>query len=95
MKRTTVIFRKFKEGDIVAIFPYDIEHGYYVNSYMHIGQHGSCDIGIVYTTKLATEEEYKPLLNELISIGYDDLKVGKKIHHSTYIKAVEIARNKR
>jgi hypothetical protein len=42
-KKTTemdiVVFRKFKDGDVIALFP-EMKHGQFINSYMHIGQHG-------------------------------------------------------
>lgn len=48
-------------------------------SYMHIGQHGGTDYhGVIRKTKPATENQYQPLLNELKSIGYDNLEVRQK-----------------
>jgi len=70
--KTDVIFRKYPNGEIIALFPYEKETRYYCMSYMHIGQHGGADyFGTVQSTKLATEAEYKPLFDELLSIGYD------------------------
>lgn len=73
-----VIFRKFKdEGDIIAFFP-DQRNGQYVMSYQHIGQHGDG----VYpnsSTVPATPAEYASLLSELRRIGYDDLRVVKRV----------------
>ena len=74
---TPVIFRKFKEGDLIALFPTipaDMDMGH-CQSYQHVGQHGAADLGIIYETKPAPLYEYTGLLLELISIGYDDLKV--------------------
>lgn len=70
---TKVIFRKFKEGDIIALFPElpGDNNPATCNSYMHVGQHGVADIGIIRDTKPAHELEYKALYNELISIGYN------------------------
>lgn len=78
---TKVIYRKFKDGDIIALFP-EIESDPMGNilSYMHVGQHGSANIGIVYQTKPATPEEYAKLHKELINIGYDDLNIGKRMN---------------
>jgi hypothetical protein len=74
-----VVFRKFKEdGEIIALFPEQRYScvGYSINSYMHNGQHGAADYDhVIATSNLAREHEYKPLLAELISIGYDDLRV--------------------
>lgn len=81
---TPVIFRKFKNGgDIIAIFP-TIPGNYHHNtceSYQRVGQHGSCSIDFTTFTVPATPEEYAGLLEELVSIGYDDLKVYK---HAMY-----------
>jgi hypothetical protein len=75
---TKVVFRKFKEGDIIALFPQQIGNSYRVGSYMHIGQHSECDYNhVVNCTKLATEAEYANLKMELEDIGYN-LKVYKK-----------------
>ena len=67
-----VVFRKFKEGDIIALFPRlpGTNDPYTCESYMHFGQHGSADPAIVNITKLATPAEYTPLAKELRSIGY-------------------------
>jgi len=76
-----VVFRKFEDRNIIAIFPRipGTSDPYTCESYMHIGQHGSCDpYYLVYITKLATPEEYAPLLEELRSIGYE-LDIKKRI----------------
>lgn len=74
-----VVFRKFKcDGDIIALFPQTLYHRY-VTSYMHEGQHGNADYHhCIRMTKPATLKEYKPLLNELKSIGYGNLRIVKK-----------------
>ena len=79
-----VVFRKFNDGEIIALFP-QIKFGcphYEIMSYMHIGQHGEVDHhAILEQTKLATEEEYQALLNEIKSIYRDyDIKVMKKLN---------------
>ena len=67
---TKAVFRKFKNGQIVALFPELKERGGMVESYMHIGQHGSADPLIVHDTKPATANERRPLAAELAAIGY-------------------------
>jgi len=69
---TKVVFRKFKEGDIIALFPRlpGTNDPYTCSSYMHTGQHGSTDPGIVNITELAKPTEYASLAKELRSIGY-------------------------
>jgi len=93
--KTKVIFRVFKgkyEGEVVAIFPEHVAtiNAAYCESYMNIGQHGSCDpIGLISVTKLAKPEEYKNLKAELENhYGYN-LEIIKKNNSSYYIKRVE------
>ena len=79
-----VVFRKFNDGEIIALFP-QIKSGcpyYQIMSYMHIGQHTEVDHhAILEQTKLATKEEYQTLLNEIKSIYHDyDIKVMKKLN---------------
>lgn len=79
-----VVFRKFNDGEIIALFP-QIKFGcphYEIMSYMHIGQHSEVDHhAVVEQTTLATEEEYQVLLNEIKSIYHDyDIKVMKKLN---------------
>lgn len=71
---TKVIYRKFKDGDIIAFFPEEKFTHYRSTcvSYMHIGQHGEADYqGLLSTTKLAKLDEYKSLHRELESMGYN------------------------
>jgi hypothetical protein len=71
--KTKVIFRKFKNGDIIALFPEEVGvlHSYCCTCYEHVGQHGSADYThIVHMTKLAVPEEYANLKNELESTPY-------------------------
>ena len=77
MDQTLTIFRKFKEGEIIALFPEMREPHGLCMSYMHLGQHGSADYGIIRITKPATPEEYSDLKTELESIGYN-LKIRRK-----------------
>jgi hypothetical protein len=66
---TRVIF-KMSDGECVA-FLLDCPANYgNVLSYMHVGQHGEACIEFFNDCKLATEEEYKDLREELESIGY-------------------------
>jgi len=66
-----VVFRRWKEGDVIALFPDQPEGRGLVNSYQHVGQHGAADYrGVVRDTKPAKPVEYRALLRELKSIGY-------------------------
>ena len=52
-----VIFRKFKDGDVIALFPEM--------------QLGSASVNIIQCTKPAKQEEYAGLKKELELIGYE------------------------
>jgi hypothetical protein len=91
MDKTLVIFRKFKEGDIVALFPEipSSNNGYECLSYMAVGQHGGADPLLVRETKVAKPSEYRDLARELRRLGYK-LKIGARIPRNS----LEIRRNK-
>lgn len=75
---TKVKFYKEKE-DILAVFPEEIADGQFnLLCYAHIGQHSAASKEYLKGKKLATKEEYTPLLQELQSQGYDDLRVMNK-----------------
>ncbi len=73
-----VVFRKWKNGDIIALFPDEpwSWNGYMTTSYMHLGQHGAADYaGVIAETSPAQENEYRDLLDELKTIGYINLHI--------------------
>ncbi len=73
-----VVFRKWKgSGDVIAFFLDCPETPGHCMSYEHVGQHGAAAYPHPQT-EAATPEEYTPLLRELRSIGYDDLKIVKR-----------------
>lgn len=82
MRRPTVseipvIFRKYPDGEILALFP-TLPGGRFGEcmSYLYVGQHGAADYGhVVRTTRPARREDHADLQAELVQIGYDDLKV--------------------
>ena len=77
---TKVIFRKEKDGGILAVFPIYWDYRYNLMCYAHIGQHGGCSLEYYREdTKPAKSEDYAPLLEELRAIGYDDLQVCKRL----------------
>ena len=83
-EQTEVIFRKYGDGEIIALFPYLPEFRYTsCMSYMHIGQHGTAHLDLIDRTKLASPDEYQELLKELEGIGYN-LKVVKKMSWRKY-----------
>ena len=60
--QTKVIFRKWPDGDILALFPDIQEHSYFCSSYQHIGQHCSAEYGgCISSTVPATQDEYRDL----------------------------------
>lgn len=88
---TKVLFRKVKygyfKGDIDAVFPElpGTNDPSTCVCYSHIGQHSSCMADYyIYETVPATPDEYKSLWDELVSIGYDDLRVVKRMTHGNY-----------
>ncbi len=79
---TIVVFRKFPEGDIIALFPHESETDRHntpglCSSYQFLGQHSCADYeGCMRITSPATPEEYARLKQELERIGYQ-LDVGE------------------
>lgn len=79
---TIVVFRKFKDGEIIALFPKlraDVA-GKFCLSYLHQGQHGGADYqGVIDDTTKANPSEYYDLARELESIGYIlNIRLGHK-----------------
>lgn len=74
---TPVIFRKFHNGEVIALFPNQpgTNDPHTCLSYAHVGQHGTASVSIVADTLPASHEEYQPLMRELVAIGYSQLVV--------------------
>jgi len=96
--KTKVIFRKFKNGDVIAIFPEMLGNWktHTCESYMHIGQHGACDPQYLIDeiTKLATPDEYNDLKLELESIGYDLQVCKRQSYNMIQVKKSKLERIK-
>ncbi len=92
---TEIIFRvdttKDFKGTIFAIMPHDVcDNKGNVTYYQHVGQHsGGCYHTMIETSRLATENEYKDLLKELESLGYN-VKVIKKRNYNKFLKSYRI-----
>lgn len=88
MENLKVIFRKTKDGEIIAFFPEASANFGNILSYMHIGQHGEASLEFYQETNKATETEYNTLMMELKAI-YDDynLIVKQKINYNDLRKA--------
>lgn len=76
---TEMLFRRYSNGDIIALMPYVIEDNRFCcQSYMHIGQHGPARYEhIMQCTRPAKEDEYAELKLELESIGYNVLLIAR------------------
>jgi len=73
-----VIFRKWKNGDIIALLLDNEANTGMMDMYEHVGQHGEGDPQkVIATTAPAQPNEYVALLEELKSIGYE-LRVIKR-----------------
>lgn len=85
MKPIPVVFRKWNNGDLIALFPtlpHNWEHQYCM-SYAHVGQHSAASLELP-NTKPATQDEYAELLRELARVGYDSLRVVKRVTASMH-----------
>ena len=69
---TKVVFLKFIEGDIIAMFPSIVET-IGCDSYQHHGQHSPASLELLEELTPATEQEYQSLKKELD--WYYNLKV--------------------
>ncbi|MFA5934932.1 MAG: hypothetical protein WC827_03555 [Candidatus Paceibacterota bacterium] len=79
--KTIVVFLKYRNGSIFALFPYEDADvaGMYCTAYAHLGQHHGADYnGYIRDSFPAKPEEYADLKKELESIGYDLIEKQKK-----------------
>jgi len=74
-EKTKVIFRKFPDGEVIALFPElpgdnDVRN---CLSYQHIGQHGKAEASLHYTKPADYNQDVDAvkLWNELTAIGYN------------------------
>jgi hypothetical protein len=73
-----VVFRKWRDtGDVIAFFP-DQKDRQFIGAYERHGQHGNAMYPHPQTVP-ATPDEYADLLAELRSIGYDDLRIVRRV----------------
>jgi hypothetical protein len=84
--KLTVIYRMIR-GEVAAFLP-DLQAGFgEMVTYHHIGQHGEADMGYYYLGRLATEEEYQPLHQELTRIYNDcELVIRKRVNYDKLTK---------
>lgn len=77
MKEQKVVFRKFSDGDVIALFcdtAKDCNPGH-VMSYMHLGQHGEASRYLGRDLKLASPAEYAPLFREMSRIYAPEFRI--------------------
>lgn len=72
---TKVVYLIDDEHTVFALFPYEY-YNYEVDPdmvwcYQHQGQHSACSLTYSSCCVYATEDEYRPLERELLSIGYN------------------------
>lgn len=81
-ERVKVIFRKFHNGEVIALFPAIPADGCaeHCLSYQHVGQHGAASVDLSHCTVPTTPAEYAALAEELRSIGYV-LTIRQRITH--------------
>jgi hypothetical protein len=80
--KTKVIYRKFSDGEVIALFPEEpnsIHESNTCMSYQHVGQHGGASIALCHELAPAKPEEYEALHNELIAVGYTELVVVPRV----------------
>ena len=90
--KNKVMFRKFKDGDVIALFPEMLGnyHPYTCGSYRHFGHRGSTSVNIIQCTKPAKQEEYAGLKKELELIGYELEIVKRLTAKSTQVRKSQV-----
>jgi len=66
----SAVFRKFPEGDVIALFPEQDQGRGLIGSYMTIGQHSDAAKSLITELEPAYKEDYAKLAAELTRIGY-------------------------
>jgi len=96
---TKVKFYLESGNNVFAFFPeiidsisYNVMKGekVFYMSYSNVGQHSACSKDYLKGKKLASPEQYNDLLNELINIGYNDLKVIDSRRNKTINPTIDI-----
>ena len=72
-----------KAGKWINDTPYNPCKGYVVvTCYAHVGQHFEAEYAWTKNLRSASPEEFRPLLNELTSIGYDVTVLNRSWYHT-------------
>ena len=80
MQRIDVLYRKFDDGDLIALFPYtekDCNAGF-IMSYQVVGQHSEASKDLLDVLGHATDEEKESMEAELRFVGYDPHDLERK-----------------
>lgn len=67
---TRVMFRRFADGAVIALFPDIAESRGCISSYMHVGQHAEASRDLIRELPEATPAEYAALKQELESAPF-------------------------
>ena len=94
MESTHVIFRKWHNGEIIALFPYEpgTMDPWTCQSYEHIGQHGAASVSLTSAyTRTTKPEEYVELKRELERIGYNLIVLKRLPANSVNVRRAKLA----
>jgi hypothetical protein len=92
--KTDVIFRKEKDGDICAFFPYEIgDSKGNITCYSRVGQHSAAcwEYFLNDTKPCKSPNEYNNLFVEIESLGYN-LNIIQRRSYKKYLSALYEAR---
>lgn len=73
-EKIKVIYKKFKDGEIIAIFPDlpgKVGDKNTCESYMLVGEHSYCEKKLIKTLKNATQQDYRKI-NSLLQNRYNN-----------------------
>ncbi len=76
-EKIKVIFRKFEDGQVIALFPNEKEEKGFIMSYMAIGQHSSASVDLVEELDTCNSKEVAQGIKMLQGVGYTNLVVSK------------------
>jgi|SRR6185369_64528 len=95
---TKVIFRvdeRDHQKEVIAVLPDqagDMNPERTCAAYIHTGQHVAISADYTEWTRPATPDEYKDILSELVSFGYDDLQIYQKSSYADFLSRKEQTR---
>lgn len=97
LMRERVIFRKYREGDIVAVFcdSPGTNNPATVMTYQTIGQHGSAGAALIMAhTVPASPDEYRELAGELSRVGYGGFDIRRRMPSNAYANRQALIRGR-